>query len=193
MTLNVRALAALIVAQAWMTLGAVPLSSAAHSKPFPKACFRALRRQAKRHPQHLTTPPPVALTSTLEVLRRPATLADSMSPAALQGIGPAQYSALWLGSARLLATGSDNTRYYLIAGVYSPLATPRACLRPLSPERRRRLAKLRPPQLGPVVVIEPYSRESSGGIPFPPAWIDAGKAHLLGPVAGSLREDSFFG
>ncbi len=141
-----------------------------------KACIRALHRQLSRHPTRLTTEPPTTLTSILGVLQSPATPADKLPAEALTGIVPAGYSALWLGSVRVLDTTGDK-RYFLIPGVYNPPSLPQACVK-LEPPNERRQAKgpQREPR-GPVVTLEAYSVNESGGIPYTASAIQAGMAN----------------
>jgi hypothetical protein len=142
-----------------------------------KVCSRALERRFLHSPRHVTTAPPAALTSILGVLRRPATPVDKLPAEALAGIVPYAYSALWLGSVRLLDTVGDK-RYFLIPGVYDPPPFPEVCVKLEQPHVRHLLQK--GPQIGPhgpVVTLEPYSSHQTGGIPFTASEIQAGTAN----------------
>jgi hypothetical protein len=156
---------------------ALPQVAGGASTTQRKTCIRALRRQASRHPKYATTVPPVALTSILGVLQRPATPADELPAEALAGISPDSYSTIWLRSARLLDTTPDNRRYFLVPGVYVPPILPEACVKrePLHVRRLlRKVGQLSP--RGPVVTLERYSSHETGGIPFTASMIQAGKA-----------------
>ena len=128
------------------------------------------------HPRHLTTAPPEALTSILGVLRGPSTPADHLPTEALTGIAPYSYSALWLGSVRLLDAVGDK-RYFLIPGVYAPSPLPEACVKLESPHERRQAKGSQLEPRGPVVALEAYSPEESGGIPYTASAIQAGTAN----------------
>jgi hypothetical protein len=154
-----------------------PQVAAASSAAQQKTCSRALKRQFSHRPRRLTTTLPATLTSILGVLRSPATPADELPAEALAGIVPYAYSALWLGSVRLLDTVGDK-RYFLIPGVYDPPPFPEVCVK-LEPPRVRHLSQ-KGPQLGPygpVVTLEPYSSHETGGIPFTASEIQAGTAN----------------
>jgi hypothetical protein len=141
-----------------------------------KACSRALERQFAHRPRRPTTAPPEALTSILGVLQRRATPADQLPTEALTAIAPYSYSTIWPGSARLLDAVGD-TRYFLIPGVYDPPPIPEVCVKLQSPRERR---QAKGPQLesrGPVVALEAYSPEESGGIPYTASAIQAGTAN----------------
>jgi hypothetical protein len=142
-----------------------------------KTCSRALARQLSHRPRRLTAAPPATLTSILGVLQSPATPADRLPAEALAGIVPYTYSALWLGSARLLDTVGDK-RYFLIPGVYDPPPLPEVCVK-LEPPRVRHLSQkgLQLGPHGPVVTLEPYSSHETGGIPFTVSDIQAGTAN----------------
>ncbi len=144
-----------------------------------KTCSRALRREFSHHPRRLTTAPPATLTSILGVLQRPATPADELPAEALAGIVPYAYPALWLGSVRLLDTVGDK-RYFLIPGVYDPPPLPEVCVN-LEPPRVRRLSAkaLRLGPRGPVVTLEAYSTNQTGGIPYTASAIQAGTANNI--------------
>jgi hypothetical protein len=155
----------------------LPQVAAASSAAQQMTCRRALRRQFSHRPRRLTTVPPATLTSILGVLQRPATPADEIPAEALAGIVPYAYSALWLGSVRLLDTVGDK-RYFLIPGVYAPPPFPEVCVK-LEPPRVRHLSE-KDPQVGsygPVVTLEPYSAHQTGGIPFTASEIQAGTAN----------------
>jgi hypothetical protein len=167
---------AILVAVAVIGVVALPQAAGAASAIQKRTCAKSLKRQFAHHPKHLTTVPPEALTSILGVLQRPATSADQLPSEALTGIAPDAYSALWLGSARLLDAVGDK-RYFLVPGVYDPPPLPQACVK-LEPPRLRRLAK--GPQLeprGPVVALEAYSTNESGSIPYTASEVRAGTAN----------------
>jgi hypothetical protein len=157
-------------------LMALPQAAGAASATQKKACIRDLMRQFSHRPRHLTTAPPEALTSILGVLRGSVTPADKLPAEALTGIAPDEYSALWLGSARLLDAVGDK-RYFLIPGVYDPPPMPEACVKRESPHERRRAKGLQLEPRGPVVALEAYSPEESGGIPYTASAIQAGTAN----------------
>jgi hypothetical protein len=168
---------AILVAVAAIGVVALPQAAGAASAAQQKTCSRALKRQFSHRPRRLTTTLPATLTSILGVLQRPATPADELPAEALAGIVPYAYSALWLGSVRLLDTVGDK-RYFLIPGVYAPPPFPEVCVK-LEPLRVRHLSE-KGPQLGPygsVVTLEPYSSHETGGIPFTASEIQAGTAN----------------
>jgi hypothetical protein len=172
---------AILVAVAAIGVLALPQAAGAASAAQQKTCSRALKRQFSHSPRRLTTAPPATLTSILGVLQRPATPADEIPAEALVGIVPYAYSALWLGSVRLLDTVGDK-RYFLIPGVYDPPSFPEVCVK-LEPPRVRHLSQ-KGPQLGPygpVVTLEPYSSHETGGIPFTASEIQAGTANEPAP------------
>ncbi len=176
---------AILAATVVIGVVALPQPAGAASAIQKRTCAKSLKRQFAHHPKHLTTVPPEALTAILGVLRSPATPADRLPTEALTALVPAGYSALWLGYARLLNETGD-TRYFLIPGVYDPPSLPEVCVK-LEPPPDRRLAK--GPDLeprGPVVTLEAYSPEQSGGIPYTPSAIQAGTANQ--PALG--RSDS---
>jgi hypothetical protein len=161
-----------------LVLAATQAADAA-SAPQRSECSRALHRQLSHRPKRLTTAPPAAFTSILGVLAGPATPVDELPAEALAGISPYAYSTLWLGSARLLDT-IGGKRYFLIPGVYDPPPMPDVCVK-LEPLRVRRLS-LKARQLGPrgpVVTLEAYSRNQTGGIPYTASEIEAGKANQI--------------
>jgi len=169
---------------------ALPQAAGAASAIQKRTCAKSLKRQFAHHPKHLTTVPPEALTSIPGVLRRPATPTDRLPAEALAGIVPYTYSTLWLGSVRLLDTVGDK-RYFLIPGVYAPPPLPGACVKLQSP-RERRLVK--GPQLeprGPVVALEAYSPDESGGIPYTASEVQAGTANNTAGRPGSTT--TFYG
>jgi len=101
---------------------------------------------------------------------------DKLPAKALAGISPYAYSALWLGSARLLDATGDK-RYFLIPGVYHQPPLPEACVKLEPPRVRHESAKA--PQLGPrgpVVTLEAFSPHDTGGFPFMASTIQAGRA-----------------
>jgi len=103
---------------------------------------------------------------------------------------PYAYSALWLGSVRLLDSVGDK-RYFLIPGVYDPPPLPGTCVKLESP-REKRLAK--GPQLephGPVVALEAYSPEESGGIPYTASEVQEGTANNIAGRPGPTT--AFYG
>jgi hypothetical protein len=176
--LVLRALWNALVSFAILSMGFPPASSAASAAP-KKACIRALHRQVLHRPKRLTTEPPTTLTSILGVLRGPSTPPDQLPAEALAGISPNAYSALWLGYARLLDATGDK-RYFLIPGVYEPPPLPEVCVK-LEPPRVRRLSAkaLRLGPRGPVVTLEAYSANETGGIPYTASGVQAGTANNI--------------
>lgn len=85
------------------------------------------------YPRLLSTVPPVALSSILEVLRRPRSSSVELPPGGIPRLG---YSVVWFNYVQFLASGPDRTRYYLIPGI-EDAHLPTACLRLLSPSARR--------------------------------------------------------
>lgn len=85
------------------------------------------------HPRLLSTAPPAALSSILEVLRRPRSSSVELPPGWIPRLG---YSVVWFDYVHFLASGPDRTRYYLIPGI-EDVHLPVACLRLLSPSARR--------------------------------------------------------
>jgi hypothetical protein len=169
-----------------------PQATAAVSVTQQNACSRDLHRQLAHRPKRLTTAPPAEFTSILGVLRRPAASADELPAEALTRISPYAYSALWLGSARLLDATSDK-RYFLVPGVYTPPALPEACVKLEQLHVRRLSAKA--PQLGPrgpVVTLEPYSPHDTRGFPFTVSMIQAGRATGIG-LGESGPTTAFYG
>jgi hypothetical protein len=161
-----------------VVIGAVafPQAADAASAIQKQTCSRALKHEFSHHPRRLATAPPSVLTSILGILQMPATPADELPTAALAGIAPFGYSSLWLDSTRLLDAVGDK-RYFVIPGIYDPPPLPDACVK-LEPPGLRRRAK--GPQLeprGPVVALEAYSANESGGIPYTASEVQAGTAN----------------
>jgi hypothetical protein len=155
---------------------ALPPAAGAASATQKKVCSQALKRQFSHRPRRLTTAPPAGLTSILGVLQSPATPADKLPAEAFTGIAPFAYSSLWLGSVRLLDAVGDK-RYFLIPGVYAPLPLPEACVKLESPHERRLTKGSQLEPRGPVVTLEAYSANESGGIPYTASAIQAGTAN----------------
>lgn len=81
------------------------------------------------HPRLSPSAPPVALSSILGVLRRPRTSVSELPPGGAPLLG---YSVLWVNYIHLLATGPDQTRYFLTPGIID-IHISAECLRSLSP------------------------------------------------------------
>jgi mono/diheme cytochrome c family protein len=132
----------------------------------------------------LRTAPPVALTSILEVLRRPANRADRLASSEIVRAG---YSVLWIDYVRLLATGPRHTRYFVIPGI-EDLRLPSVCVRTLSPRERRRYgARVRARRAG-TVTLEALG---GGGVDYnsyTARAVEAGKALLAttGPSSSTF-------
>jgi hypothetical protein len=128
-------------------------------------------------PRLLHTTPPVALSSILEVLRRPRSSAAELPPSGV----PFGYSVLWVNYVHLLATGPGQTRYFLIPGIIDAQLSA-ACLHSLSPSERDEYET----QLhtGSVTLEAVREGKEAGAIPYTAQAIQAGRA-LLAIAGGS--------
>lgn len=129
-------------------------------------------------PRLLFTEPPAALSSILEVLRRPRIGPDELPPGGIPQLG---YSVVWFNYVHFLASGPRGTRYYLIPGIRD-VQLPTACLRLLSPSARREYeAEARAGRAGSVT-LEAFSGEAeAAGMPYTAAAIQAGSTLLAVP------------
>jgi mono/diheme cytochrome c family protein len=127
----------------------------------------------------LLTTPPVALTSILEVLQRPRSSAAELPPGGVPQLG---YSVLWVNYVHLLATGPDQTRYFLIPGIRD-MQLSAACLHSLSPSERHEYET----QLhtGSVTLEAVKDEEREGAIPYTTQAIEADRALLAIPGASN--------
>jgi hypothetical protein len=125
-------------------------------------------------PRLLLTTPPVALSSILEVLRRPRSGAAELPPGGV----PFGYSVLWVNYVHLLTTGPDQTRYFLIPGIIDAQLSA-ACLHSLSPSERDEYET----QLhtGSVTLEAVKDEKEAGAIPYTAPAIEAGRALLAIP------------
>lgn len=125
-------------------------------------------------PRLLFTSPPVALSSILEVLRRARSSAAELPPGGV----PFGYSVLWVNYVHLLATGPDQTRYFLIPGIIDAQLSA-ACLHSLSPSERDEYET----QLhtGSVTLEAVKEEKEAGAIPYTAHAIEAGRALLAIP------------
>ena len=123
----------------------------------------------------LLTTPPVALSSILEVLRRPRSSAAELPPGGVPLFG---YSVLWVDYVHLLATGSDQTRYFLLPGIIDAQLSA-ACLHSLSSSERDEYET----QLhtGSVTLEAVKDEKEAGAIPYTAPAIEAGRALLATP------------
>ena len=128
-----------------------------------------------RRPRLLSTAPPAALTSILEVLQRPRNSATELPPGGAPQLG---YSVLWINYIRLLASGPDGTRYFLIPGIRD-VQLSATCLHSLSAsERDEYEAQL---HAGSVTLDAVKGEEKAGAIPYTAQAIQAGRALLAIP------------
>lgn len=128
-----------------------------------------------RRPRLLSTAPPTALASILEVLQRPRSSAAELPPGGAPQLG---YSVLWVNYIHLLASGPDGTRYFLIPGIID-VQLPAACLHSLSPSERDEYET----QLhtGSVTLEAAKGEEKAGAIPYTAQAIEDGRALLAIP------------
>jgi Cytochrome C oxidase, cbb3-type, subunit III len=161
------------------------LAAGSHTSKDRKRCAHELPQELKQlsHPQSLSSSPPAALTSILEVLRRPATSSDQL-PAHL---GPAVgYTGVWVDYVRMLGITPDGTKYFLIPGV-NDLQLPSACLSELPKSKLLR----NPAQPTGTVKIQAYSDTGDlGSAAHTPSEIAAGNAFFILPNGPSKGEIS---
>ena len=130
------------------------------------------------HPRVLFTAPPVALTSILEVLRRPQSRTEMLPPGGLPRFG---YSVLWFNYVRFLGTGAEQTRYYLIPGITN-LQLPADCLRSLPPNTRREYETEAQASRAGSVTLEAFAKEAeAAAIPYSAQAIQAGNVLVAIP------------
>jgi hypothetical protein len=157
-----------------VVLGSGPAASSRTQKVRP-ACGRAFVRElGHTHSRLLRTAPPVALTSILGVLRRPASSADRLPSGKILRAG---YSVLWIDYVRFLATGPGQVRYFLIPGVRKPL--PAVCIRSLAPSQRRRYEVRARAFRSGSVMLEALASDGLEAKSFTAHAIEAGKALLV--------------
>jgi hypothetical protein len=132
-------------------------------------------------PRLLRTTPPVAFTSILEVLRHAGSSAGELPPGGVSRLG---YSALWVNYVHLLATGPDQTRYFLIPGIIDAQLSA-TCLHSLAPSERHEYET----QLhsGSVTLEAVKDEKEAGAIPFTAQAIEAGRALLAIPGESNSR------
>jgi Cytochrome C oxidase, cbb3-type, subunit III len=164
-----------VVCSLAVVLGA-GLAAGSRKQKLRAACRHGLVRDLVHvHPRLLRTTPPAALTSILEVLRRPASSADRLASGEIMRLG---YSALWIDYVRLLDTGPGQTRYFLIPGIENP-RLPAGCVRTLSPrERRRYESRVRARRAG-TVTLEARGKEGLDAQSYTAPAIEAGKTLLV--------------
>ena len=127
------------------------------------------------HPRLLSTAPPVALSSILEVLRRPRSSSDELPPGGIPQLG---YSVVWFNYVHFLASGPDRTRYYLILGI-EDVQLPAVCLRLLSPSARREYeAEARAGRAGTVTLEAFNGEEESAATVYTAQAIEDGETLL---------------
>jgi Cytochrome c len=165
------------------------LAAGSHVSKDRRRCARELPRELHElsHPRSLSSLPPGALTSILEVLRRPASSGDRLPAQLGLRFG---YTGVWVGYVRLLASGPDATSYFLVPGV-DALRLPSACLRELSASKLRRYLKESREQRAGSVKIDAYSQTGGSlSAAYTPSEIQAGKAILVVPEAPTHGEVS---
>jgi Cytochrome C oxidase, cbb3-type, subunit III len=128
-----------------------------------------------RRPRLLSTAPPAALTSILEVLRRPRNSAAELPPGGAPQIG---YSVLWVNYIRLLASGPDGTRYFLIPGIRD-VQVSTACVHSLSASEHDEYETQL--HMGSVTLDAVKDEEKAGAIPYTTQAIQDGRALLAIP------------
>jgi hypothetical protein len=123
---------------------------------------------------------PVALTSLLEVLRRPRSGADSLPLDEL----PAGLEAVWIEAVRLVRVNPDGTRFYLVPGVWS---FPHICTSPSSPSQQQRVeAELRAQSAGSISIVIIIGTRTIEHLGYTARALDEGDALLLlGPSHSS--------
>ena len=152
------------------------LAAAGHKQQVPSVC-EIVSAPALR-PRLLLTTPPVALSSILEVLQRPRSSAAELPPGGVPRLG---YSVLWFNYIHFLASGPDQTRYFLIPGIIG-VQLSAACLHSLSPSKRREYETEAQAQQAGSVTLEAFSGEAeAAAIPYTAKAIQAGNALLAIP------------
>jgi hypothetical protein len=183
--MRVRGLVAIAVAIACsLTLALSPgLAAAGRKQQANQPC--GIVSAPVLRPRLLFTPPPVALTSILEVFRRARSGAAELPPGGV----PFGYSAVWVNFVHLLATGPDKAHYFLIPGIIDAQLSA-ACLHSLSPSERYEYET----QLhtGSVTLEAVKDEKETGAIPFTAQAIEAGRA-LLATLGGSNSKATISG
>jgi len=160
------------------------LAAGGGKRRIDSACLGTIVGVPRVYPRLLHTAPPVALTSILEVLRRPAGSADRL-PA--RGTPGPEYSVVWVDYVRFLAAGPGQTRFFLIPGIFG-LRLSAACVRSLPPSTRRRYQTEAREQRTGSVTIEAVGSEGASGLgvfPDTAQAIEAGRALLAIPGESS--------
>jgi hypothetical protein len=172
--MRVRGLVAIAVAIACSLIIALSSGLAAAGRKQQISSVCGIVSAPVLHPRLLFTTPPVALTSILEVLRRPRSSAAELPPGGV----PFGYSVLWVNYVHLLATGPDQTRYFLTPGIIDAQLSA-ACLHSLSPSERYEYET----QLhtGSVTLEAVKDEKEAGAIPYTSQAIEAGRALLAIP------------
>lgn len=165
--------AAVAVACSLVVVLSSGLAATGHKRQAHSVC--ELASAPLRRPRLLSTAPPAALTSILEVLQRLRSSAAELPPGGVPRLG---YSVLWVNYVHLLATGPDRTRYFLIPGIRD-VQLSAACLHSLSPSGRHEYET----QLdtGSVTLEVVRDEERAGAIPYTAQAIEAGRALLAIP------------
>jgi len=127
--------------------------------------------------------PPTELSSILEVLRRPRSSVAELPPGGIPRFG---YSLVWFNYVHLVASGPDQTRYFLIPAIRR-LQLPTACVRSLPPSVRREYETQARAQRVGSVTLEAFSgqainsEETTGTAPYTVQAIKAGDILLAIP------------
>lgn len=158
-----------------VAMTASPGAVAATSPLITKACANAIAHLKPVRPKLLPSAPPARLTSTLGVLRRPATTGDALPRVA----GPLfDYSVVWTRYVRLLAIGQAGTRYYLIPGIWVDLYPP-ACRKTLPAKLRKQEAQADREQSHGSVSLEAVSQSGAEGqVPLTSEAINRGDVYI---------------
>jgi hypothetical protein len=183
--MRARGWVAVVTVAVMCSLGVVLGSGAAagdRSSTVNRPCLHLLYEVLNRPVRLLHTAPPAALTSILEVLRRPALSTDRLPPGGPARIG---YSVLWIDYVRLLGAGPEGIRYFLVPGIdtWRHLGS---CLRTLPLSTRRRLqTEAREQSIGSVTLEAFNAEEELGAIPYTAPAIEAGRALMIVPSSTS--------
>jgi len=173
--MHARALVVIVIAVACSLAVALDSGLAAAGRKQQAHSLCELVSAPVRRPRLLSTAPPAALTSILEVLQHPRSSAAELPPGGAPQLG---YSVLWVNYIHLLASGPDGTRYFLIPGIRDvQLST--ACLHSLSvSERDEYEIQL---HTGSVTLDVVKGEEKAGAIPYTAQAIQDGRALLAIP------------
>ncbi|MFZ0088295.1 MAG: hypothetical protein WAL63_02225 [Solirubrobacteraceae bacterium] len=163
-------LSVLIAIGVWASPGS---ASTAPGRPTP--CDRAVLRQRPLRAALLSSPPPIADTALLGVLRRPATAADRL-PAVARRSG--LYSGIWAADARQVAAYGAS-RFVLFPGRFVD-RLPRVCRNALSLRARRRMRDEDRAQGAGSVGLAIAGRQALGGgvLPFSVSGIGRGELQI---------------